>query len=60
MKSTVVDNRNIRYPNYDLMGIVMMLFILIGHVLLYCGKLNQIGTADYYISNFIRSFVMGG
>lgn len=33
-----------------------MLMIISEHVLLYSGKLSEIGTLDYYISNIIKSF----
>lgn len=34
----------------------MMLFIIMGHVTMYSGKLAALNTIDYYITNFIRSF----
>lgn len=45
-----------RCANYELMGIIMMLFVIIGHVTVYSGKLAALDTIDYYITNFIRSF----
>ena len=47
-----------RQANFELLRIVLMLLIVMGHVIMYSGKSNQIGTIDYYIANFIRSFTM--
>lgn len=47
-----------RCANYELMGIIMMFFIIMGHVTMYSGKLDTLGTVDYYITNSIRSFCM--
>ena len=40
-----------RSTNFDLMGISMMMLIIMGHVAMYSGKLSQLGTTDYYITN---------
>lgn len=38
------------------MRIYLMLIIICGHLAIYCGKLDELGTVDYYIANIIRSF----
>lgn len=45
-----------RNANFDLMGIILMLMIISEHILLYSGKLSNIGTIEYYISNLYKSF----
>lgn len=47
-----------RKSNFELLRIVLMLFIVAGHVTMYSGKLSVIGTSDYYITNITRSFCM--
>ena len=53
-----MDRRSERQPNFELLRIVLMLFIIAGHITMYSGKLKDLGTTDYYISNFLRSFTM--
>lgn len=38
------------------MGVILILMIISEHILSYSGKLSEIGTLDYYISNIIKSF----
>ena len=45
-----------RQANFELLRIVLMLLIVMGHIIMYSDKLSKTGTADYYIANFIRSF----
>lgn len=47
-----------RSSNFDLMGIVMMLFVIMGHLVMHSGKSGLVGTKDYYLVNFLRSFSM--
>lgn len=53
-----MDRRSERQPNFELLRIVLMLFIIAGHITMYSGKLKDLGTTDYYISNFLRSFTV--
>lgn len=47
-----------RKSNFELLIIVLMLFIIVSHITMYSGKLSIIGTTDYYITNIVRSFCM--
>ena len=49
---------NNRQSNFELLRIVLMLLIIAGHVTMYSGKLKDLGTTDYYLTNFLRSFTM--
>lgn len=40
----------------NLLRIVLMLLIIAGHITMFSGKQSTLGTADYYITNFLRSF----
>lgn len=53
-----MDTRRDRQPNFELLRIVLMLLIIAGHITMFSGKLKDVGTTDYYISNFLRSFTM--
>lgn len=53
-----MDRKSDRQPNFELLRIVLMLLIIAGHVTMYSGKLKDMGTTDYFISNFLRSFTM--
>ena len=45
-----------RNTNFDLMGILLMILIILGHVAMYNERLPEIGSADYYVINLVRSF----
>ena len=47
-----------RQSNFELLRIVLMLLIIMGHVMIYHDALKTPGTMDYYITNFIRNFTM--
>lgn len=47
-----------RESNFELMRIVLMLLIVMGHVILGSSGLMQMGTPDYYVTNVIRSFTV--
>lgn len=47
-----------RLSNFEFLRIILGLFIIINHILMYSEQLSNIGTIEYYISNFIRSFVI--
>ena len=49
-----------RESNFELLRIVLMLLIIIGHLLLNSEKLGAIGTKEYYITNIMRSFTVFG
>lgn len=53
-----MDRKSDRQPNFELLRIVLMLLIIAGHITMYSGKLKDMGTTDYYITNFLRSFTM--
>ena len=40
-----------RESNFELLRIVLMLLIIVGHLLLNSEKLGAIGTKEYYITN---------
>lgn len=40
-----------RESNFELLRIVLMLLIIVGHLLLNREKLGAIGTKEYYITN---------
>lgn len=50
--------RKTRYANFELLRIVLMLLIIVGHITMYSGKLDELITVDYYLTNFLRSFAM--
>ena len=55
-------NKNNRNYGIDLLRIIAMLFIVIGHSLFH-GKIlssTQIGTTNYYVSTFLRTIVWCG
>ena len=47
-----------RESNFELLRIVLMLLIIVGHLLLNSEKLGAIGTKEYYITNIMRSFTV--
>lgn len=47
-----------RNKNYEMLRIVLMILIIIGHMVMYSEKLDDIGTLEYFITNFFRSFTM--
>lgn len=49
-----------RESNFELLRIVLMLLIIVGHLLLNSEKLGAIGTKEYYITNIMRSFTVFG
>lgn len=49
-----------RESNFELLRIVLMLLIIIGHLLLNSERLGAIGTKEYYITNIMRSFTVFG
>lgn len=53
-----MDRSSERESNFELLRILLMLLIIAGHVTMYSGKLKDLGTTDYYITNFLRSFAM--
>lgn len=59
MFSKEEDNRkNNRCANFEVLRIVIMLLIIIGHIMMYSAKLDKVGTVEYYITNAVRSFTM--
>lgn len=53
-----MNKKSERQPNFEVLRIVLMLLIIAGHITMYSGKLQEIGTTDYYITNLCRSFTM--
>ena len=49
-----------RESNYELLRIILMLLIIVGHLLLNSERLGTIGTKEYYITNIMRSFTVFG
>lgn len=47
-----------RQTNFEVLRIVLMLLIIVGHIMMYHESLSIPGTTNYYITNFIRSFTM--
>ena len=54
----IYDKENSRCVNFEVLRIVLMLLIIVGHIMIYSAKLDKVGTADYYITNAARSFAM--
>lgn len=50
--------RKFRCYNFEILRIVLMILVIAGHMIMYCGKLDDIGTLEYFITNFLRSFTM--
>ena len=49
-----------RESNFELLRIVLMILIIVGHLMLNSEKLGAIGTKEYYITNIMRSFTVFG
>ena len=56
VKMSCKEKRVYRSSNFDLMGITMMLCVIMGHIVMHNGKAGILGTKDYYLLNFLRSF----
>lgn len=55
---SVYDKENSRCANFEVLRIVLMLLIVVGHIMMYSEKLDKVGTVGYYITNAVRSFTM--
>lgn len=47
-----------RNSNFELLRVICMILIIVGHAIMYHGSLGELGTTNYYIGNIIRSFCM--